>query len=152
MNEERIIKYIENGIVIDHLPPRIVWLVARILKVDQEQTGKTSLGDNYESKKLGRKGILKIEGRQLSEYEMNLVALIAPDATISIIKAGGVESKKKATVPDILKDIVICVNPNCITNDSSEKVAPLIYHKEGEFKCHYCENSFLRGELKIKDT
>ena len=148
----RKIGYIDEGVVIDHIPTGIVWKVARILEVDSKIKGVVSLGDNYDSKKLSRKGFLKIEGKILSEYEINLVALFAPEATISVIKGGKVESKKKASIPEILKNIVFCGNSNCISNDKEEKIEPLLYHKENKFKCHYCEHEFSRAQLRIKGS
>lgn len=148
--EERRIGYIKNGIVIDHLKPSIVWNVARILGVDKQKTGRISLGDNYESKKLGKKSFIKIEERELTDYEINLIALVAPDAIISIIKDGKVESKRKSIIPDVLKNIALCPNTSCITNDEHEQVNPLVYYKEGKFMCHYCEHAFSSQDLKIK--
>ncbi|MEM3405563.1 MAG: aspartate carbamoyltransferase regulatory subunit [Candidatus Pacearchaeota archaeon] len=148
---KELIGYIENGIVIDHLPPSIVWKVARILKIENQKEGRISLGDHYFSTRMGKKSFIKIEGRSLTPYEINLVALIAPDATINKIINGKVKEKTKAVIPERLENIVLCNNPNCITNDPTEQVEPIIYYKKGIFSCHYCDSKFLKSELKIKD-
>ncbi|MFH1308155.1 MAG: aspartate carbamoyltransferase regulatory subunit [archaeon] len=147
--DKRIIGYIENGIVIDHLPPNVVWRVARILSADSQKLGRISLGDHYKSNRKGEKGFIKIEARELSSEELNLVALIAPEATISIIRSGQVVEKKQAVIPLVLRNIVYCANSNCITNDTSQKVNSLIRYKGGMFNCHYCSACFSGEELKL---
>ena len=99
MDNKRIIGEIDDGIVIDHIPQGIVWKVARILRVDSLKA-KVSLGDGYDSSKLqGPKGILKIQRLELTQYELDVIALVAPDATINIIKNGKVSKKGNAVIP-----------------------------------------------------
>lgn len=148
--EDRIIGYIENGIAIDHIPLGKVWKIAEILGVDKERVGRVSLGAGYASGKIGRKGVLKIEGASLSGYELNLIALIAKDASVSIIVDGKVEKKVKAEIPKVLKGVVLCPNLNCISNDSRERVGSFIdYNSKKRFCCHYCEREFKEDELKF---
>jgi aspartate carbamoyltransferase regulatory subunit len=152
MDSERKIGHIQNGVVIDHIPQGDVWKVAKILRVDEHREGRVSLGDGYESgKSKGLKGVLKIEGRNLSEFELNLVALIAPNATISVVREGVVypEDKRKAKIPSELKGVVFCPNSDCVTNVSKEKISPMVHYDESSslFKCHYCEEIFSREKL-----
>lgn len=145
----RIIGFIDEGVVIDHLPQGAAFKVAQILDVEKGGKGRVTLGDGYESKKIGRKSLIKIEGRGLSEYELNVIALVAPNASISFIKRGKVLDKRKADIPEKLENLVYCANPNCITNDAGEKLQSLIYYNNGIFKCHYCEHSFSREEARL---
>ncbi|MEM0465910.1 MAG: aspartate carbamoyltransferase regulatory subunit [Candidatus Pacearchaeota archaeon] len=148
--EDRIIGYIENGIVIDHIPIGKVWKIAEILGVTRERKGRVSLGDGYESKKIGKKGVIKIEDVNLDDYQLNLIALIAKDASVSIIKNGSVVEKIKAVIPDILKGIILCPNLNCITNDSHEKIVPVIYYNTQKgFKCYFCSREFKDNEINF---
>ncbi len=150
MRNNQIIGYIENGIVIDHIPYGNVWKIVNILNIDQEQNGRVSIGEGYETKKTNRKkGILKIEHGKLNNHQLNLVALVAPDVTISIIENGKVKEKRKAEIPEKLEGLVYCANPNCVTNDSSEKEIPVIYYKDKKFTCHYCNHDFSRDEAKL---
>lgn len=145
---------IENGIVIDHLPPKVVWEVARMLRVYESSNGRVSLGDNYGSQKLGRKSFIKIEGKSLSAYELNLVALFAPEATISFIENGAVARKQVAAIPPQLEGIIKCANLGCVSNSPVEKVVPRIYYSREKnlFTCHYCCYPFKRDEMRIVDT
>lgn len=151
MNQDnRIIGYIENGIVIDHIPLGKVWKIAEILGINRERNGQVSLGDGYESKKIGKKGIIKVDGVNLLDYQLDLIALIAKDATVSVIVNGEVKEKIKAEIPSVLRGIVLCPNLGCITNDSSEKVESLInYDSLKCFRCHYCEREFDFGEINF---
>ncbi|MFH1326582.1 MAG: aspartate carbamoyltransferase regulatory subunit [archaeon] len=150
MNDKQIIRYIQEGIVIDHLPAGVAWKVAKILSLDQQKEGRISLGENHASENLqGMKSFIKIEGRSLNLYEMDLIALVAPNATLNIIRDGVVFEKKQAKLPEILKGVVKCPNLNCISNQPHENILSIIYHREGGFSCHYCGQSFLRQDFKI---
>jgi len=142
----KIIGYIEKGIVIDKIPAGFVWKVAEILKINNERKGRVSLGDGYESSNIGKKGILKIEGGKISDYELNLIGLIARDVTVSIIEDGKVLRKVKAEIPNVLKGIVKCPNINCISNDLHEQIIPVINYAD-IFKCHFCGREFRKEDL-----
>jgi aspartate carbamoyltransferase regulatory subunit len=89
---------------------------------------------------LGVKDIVKIEGRALNTQEVNRIALVAPHASINIIRNYKVVEKVEVKLPDTIEGIVKCVNPSCISN-SDEPVASKFYVKEEEpltLKCHYC--------------
>ncbi len=150
MNEAQIIRYIEEGIVIDHLPAGVAWKVAEILGLNKQRKGRISLGDNHKSKKTFElKSFVKIEGRQLTPYEMNLISLVAPNATLNIILGGFVQEKRKVQLPAVLKGIIPCPNLNCISNQSKEKISSKIYVKNDVFTCHYCRQTFSRADFDI---
>ena len=141
---------IKEGIVIDHLPPGVAWRVAKVLKLDKQKKGKVSLGDNHRSEKMEKgKGFIKIEGRILTSYEINLIALVAPHATINFIKEGFVSEKRRVKIPELLKGVINCSNLNCISNQVEERIISRIFHREGIFSCHYCKQNFLRKNIKI---
>ena len=147
----KIIGEIERGIVIDHLLPGEVWKVAHLLNLNSHSGGRISLGDHYESYKspINSKSFVKIEGRDLTDYELNLIALVSPNATISFIESGGVSQKAKAHIPKVLLKVLPCSNSNCITNKTSEKIDSRIYYEDQVFTCHYCSHTFLKKDLKI---
>ena len=100
---------IEEGTVIDHIPSPLALKVLQILGLPNE--GIMSIGLNFPSKKLGQKDLIKIENMYLKEEETNKIALIAPTATINIIKNHKLIEKRKITLPDIVIDIMRCPNP-----------------------------------------
>jgi aspartate carbamoyltransferase regulatory subunit len=148
-NENNIIGRIENGVVIDHIPKGKVWQVAEILKLELK-SARVSLADNCESHKiLGGKGLIKIENFYPSSKELNLVSLVAPQATITILNEGNILDKKRVEVPPVLEGIINCSNHNCISVQEHEKVIPKIFFKDGVFSCYYCEKKFGKDRISF---
>lgn len=92
------VKRIEMGTVLDHLPPGTAPQIMRILDIDPTET-TLLVAINVESSKMGRKDILKIEGKILSEEEANKVALVAPNATVNIVRDYSVAEKFQVKHP-----------------------------------------------------
>ena len=130
---------IKDGTVIDHIPADSLFKVVSILKLDKIE-GMMTFGTNLNSKKLGRKGIIKLSGVFFKDKDINRIALIAPDAKLNIIRDYTEVEKKVVEIPDEITGIVKCVNPQCITNH--EKISTqfrVIDKKEVKLRCHYCE-------------
>lgn len=137
--KELKVSAIENGTVIDHIPPRSVFQVIKILHLE-DADDMVLFGTNLESKKYGKKGIVKATNKFFEKEEINKIALVAPNATLIVIKDFQVVEKTVVHVPDTIEDIVKCFNPNCITNH--EKVNTRFYvidKKDVKLRCHYCE-------------
>jgi len=131
---------IKEGTVIDHITAGRALMVLRILGITGREGFVVSVVMNVPSKKMGRKDIVKIEGRELSPEEVNKIALVAPRATINIIRDYEVVEKHRVELPKTIRNIVRCVNPACITN-AREPIEPLFYVVSEEplrLKCHYC--------------
>ena len=131
---------IREGTVIDHITAGYALIVLKILGITGREGFVVSVAMNVPSKKLGRKDVVKIEGRELSPEEVNKIALVAPRATINIIRDYEVVEKHRVRLPRTIRNIVRCVNPACITN-AREPVEPIFYVVSEEplrLKCHYC--------------
>ncbi|MCP4412789.1 MAG: aspartate carbamoyltransferase regulatory subunit, partial [Gammaproteobacteria bacterium] len=106
---------IEEGTVIDQIANKSTFKVANILNIQKiEQV--VLIGFNLSSKKLGKKGIIKIGGKLLTQEEVNKISLIAPDATVNIIKDSEVVEKFTVNIPDAIEEFMKCFNPNCVSN------------------------------------
>lgn len=140
---------IEDGTVIDHIPAKSLFKVISILGLDKIDSPIT-FGTNLESKRLGRKGIIKIAGIFFLEEEINKIALVAPDAKLNVIRDYEVVEKKVVEVPDMIVGIAKCVNPTCITNNEPIKTKfYVISKKDVTLKCHYCEKIMDQEHLTI---
>ena len=106
---------IKDGSVIDHIDSKSTLKVAEILNIQNEEQ-VVLVGMNLASKFLGKKGIIKIGGKIIDQKEVNKIALIAPDATVNIIKDYEVVKKFRVVVPEVIENIVKCFNPNCVSN------------------------------------
>ena len=140
---------IESGTVIDHIPANTLFKVISILGLDHIDS-QITFGTNLESKKLGRKAIIKISGKFFEDNDINRIALVAPEAKLNIIKDDEVVEKKVVEVPDEIVGIAKCMNPKCITN--YEKVTTrfrVVSKKNVALKCHYCEKITNQENLQI---
>jgi aspartate carbamoyltransferase regulatory subunit len=150
MKEKRIIGYIENGIVIDHIPYGDVWKIADLLGINQLKNGRVSLGEGYESSKIDKKGVLKIESMKLSRKQLNLIALIAENTSVSLIEDGKIQKKIDLKIPNVLENIIQCPNDGCVSNKTYESVPAMInYSVNKGFSCQYCNHEFDKKDLKL---
>ena len=141
MSEMRRVTAIRNGTVVDHIPSGRAMQVIRILGVDTERATPVSLVMNVPSDKLGRKDVLKIEDRELSHEELDRLALIAPSASIAIIRNHAVAEKMKVELTEDLVGIAKCSFSNCITKNDREPLPQrmrVVNHDPLEVRCYYC--------------
>jgi aspartate carbamoyltransferase regulatory subunit len=131
---------IKDGTVIDHITGGHALDVAKILGITGREKKVITIAINVPSKRFKMKDIVKIEGRELNPQEVDKIALLAPHATINIIRDYRVVEKQMVQLPKVIENIVKCANPACISN-SNEPVQAKFY-VEGEepllLKCHYC--------------
>jgi aspartate carbamoyltransferase regulatory subunit len=140
---------IQNGTVIDHVPAKNLFKVIKILGLDKIEN-QITFGTNLESKKLGRKAIIKISGLFFEDEDINRIALVAPDAKLNIIKDYEVVEKKVVEVPDSIVGIARCMNPKCITNFEHVTTRFRVVSKKNVLlKCHYCEKITNQENLLI---
>ena len=138
---------LENGTVIDHIPQGVVQKVLKILGLE-DCTEPIYLGANLESKKMGRKGIIKVANRYFANEEINKIALIAPTATIIEIRNYEIIKKQKVCIPDEIVNILKCPNPKCITNYEKVETRFYVIDKEDiKLRCHYCEKVIKKDNL-----
>ena len=118
MNDEKKelkVAALENGTVIDHIPSSQLFKVVSILGLEN-CTNSITIGNNLASKKIGKKGIIKVADRFFKEEDLNKIALVAPAAQINIIRDYQVIEKRKVSLPDIVHGIIRCGNPKYRTN------------------------------------
>ncbi|MFH1367418.1 MAG: aspartate carbamoyltransferase regulatory subunit [Patescibacteria group bacterium] len=140
---------IKNGTVIDHIPEKKGHEILGLLNLE-EWDYPVTLGIAFTSKKIKKKDIIKIENRELTEEEVNKISIIAPTATISIIKNFEMVKKIKPKIPDQLVNILTCANPACVTNNEPAKTRfTKEPGKELLFHCDYCERIFDLDEIKV---
>ena len=129
---------INNGIVIDHIESGKGLEVYNFLKLsDLDCT--IALIQNVPSKKTGKKDIIKIDAEL--QLDFNVMGYIAPEAVINYIKDGKVINKIKVELPSIVKNVIKCKNPRCITSvENVEHVFKLVNKEDRVYRCIYCES------------
>ncbi len=147
LRKELKVSAIENGTVIDHIPSSSVFHVINILGLSSIEN-QVLFGTNLESRKMGKKGIIKVKNKYFAADEINKIALVAPTATLIVIKNFAVVEKNKVSVPDHIEKIVKCFNPNCITNHEAIPTQFDVIDKEQmKLRCHYCEKITARDNM-----
>ncbi|OGD46375.1 aspartate carbamoyltransferase regulatory subunit [Candidatus Bathyarchaeota archaeon RBG_16_48_13] len=147
--EQLKIKKIHDGTVIDHITAGYALDVLKILGVTGKEGYTVSVLMNVPSKRLKRKDIVKIEGRELEPEEVDKIALIAAHATINIVRNFEVIEKKVVKLPSQIYGMVRCANPTCISN-SREPIKSSFLVEDDEdlrLKCHYCGRIMEKGDV-----
>jgi len=147
--KELKVSAIKDGTVIDHIPAGNLFKVASILELENKEEHLT-MGTNLDSKKLGRKAIIKLSGVFFKDDDINKIALVAPEAKLSIIRDYKVVEKKLVVVPDNIYGIAKCVNPKCITNHEEITTRfTVVSKKDVSLKCEYCEKITDQEQLVV---
>ncbi len=142
------IGYIENGINLDHIPHGNAWYVMKVLNLNNSDT-QTGIGLNLPSNRLGRKDLVKIENRTLTQSEIDAISLFCVGATLSVIEDFKVIQKMVLTLPDTVEDIIICPNERCVSKDYKSKFRGFVDRANNIcVKCNYCEQEFLLNNIK----
>lgn len=152
MKEEKTLQVnaIKEGTVIDHIPAKNLFKVIKILNLAALEDTVT-FGSNLESKKLGKKAIIKMSNKYFDDEEINKLILVAPEARLNIIKEYQVVEKKQVKVPEKITGIAKCVNPKCITNNENVLTKfKVIYNNSVDLKCLYCEKITDQDHIIIK--
>lgn len=138
--KELVVSALENGTVLDHIPAENVYKALDILNLKGIES-QITIGINLASKLYGKKGIIKIADKFFEDEELNKLALIAPKATVNVIRDFKVVEKKKLEAPAEVIGIAKCKNPKCVTNHQPIKTrfATVKDGDEISLKCHYCE-------------
>ena len=139
MKELKIIP-IKNGTVIDHITAGYAVKVLRVLKIPESTSSVVSVAMNV-SGKMGKKDIVKVENRELDPHELDKIALIAPKATINIIREYEVVKKHKVELPNEVVGIAKCSNPTCISNarEPVKSRFQIVCKDPLRIKCYYCD-------------
>lgn len=136
---ERQVAAIKNGTVIDHIPAEKTYQVVNLLQLETLETPVT-IGYNYPSNKIGRKGIIKVSDKFFTDEEISRLSVVAQNVVLNIIHDYEVVEKKTVKTPDELRGIVKCNNPKCITNNEPMNTVFHVVNKEkGILKCLYCD-------------
>ncbi|MDR2890016.1 MAG: aspartate carbamoyltransferase regulatory subunit [Alistipes sp.] len=167
------VRLIENGTVVDHIPPAALFKIIGIMGLDRDSEHRMTIGTNLESGRMGTKAIIKIADRYPVGHEIDRIALFAPEARVNTIRDFRVVEKRRVEVPSRIEGFVRCANPMCITNHqavetafevvvsagadsgtASSGVAPAAISgaKTGEIslKCRYCEKITSGKQMEVK--
>jgi len=139
------VEAIEHGTVLDHIPSEVTLRVAELLAGPDDQV---FIGVNLPSSKFGRKGVVKIGNRELGQLAISRIALLAPQASMVIIRDYRVIQKGRIPVPESFAGIATCPNGNCVSNHEGALTRFDVVNADPlRVRCHYCERHFAGEEL-----
>lgn len=146
-----MVSKIENGIVIDHIPAGKAFLVLKLLRLDP--SARVLIALNVDSRRLGVKDIVKVEGSYLTSREIELIALVAPNATLNIIEGWKIKEKRPIGVPEVVRGVFTCPNPLCPTNSKYSPPRPVFRVEAGDrietlrLHCKDCGSTLYYGSI-----
>lgn len=138
-----------NGTVIDHIPADKLFAVVNLLGIP-EMNNNVTIGNNLESKKLGKKGLIKIADKFFTDDEINKISLVAPNVVLNTIRDYQVVEKREVNMPDEIDNLIKCNNLNCITNNEPMATHFYVSNREAHtLKCRYCEKEVNINDVKL---
>jgi len=141
------IEKIKNGIVIDHIKAGLGIRIFNWLGLDKVPYTVAFVA-NANSAKCEKKDIIKIDNTIL--INLDVLGLIDPNITVSIIENERVTKKIKLQLPQKVENVIICKNPRCIS--STEKYLTHVFHLENNeqrtYRCEYCDEIISAGDFK----
>ena len=138
-----------NGTVIDHIPADKLFAVVNLLDIPTMGNNVT-IGYNLESKKLGKKGLIKISDRFFTDDEINKISVIAPNVVLNTIRDYNVVEKREVKMPDEIHNIIKCNNLNCITNNEPMATHFYVANRDTHtLKCRYCEKEVSLDDIRL---
>ena len=128
-----------NGIVLDHIKAGLGIELYNILKLG-ELTCQVALILNADSKKLGKKDIIKIG--EVIDLDFTVLGYIDPGITVNVIRDGKVVKREKLELPEKVFDVIRCKNPRCITSCEQEirHIFKLTDRNARVYICIYCDS------------
>ncbi|MDQ3972597.1 MAG: aspartate carbamoyltransferase regulatory subunit [Thermoproteota archaeon] len=144
-----LVRRIRDGTVLDHIENGKALIVLRVLDITGREGNVVTVALNVPSSKHSKKDIIKVENKFLEKDETDKLALIAPHATINIIRDYRLVEKRKINLPDSIVGVFSCPNLKCITN-SEEYIRPTIDIIDKEkivLRCRYCARTLSIDEL-----
>ncbi len=147
--KELEVSAIENGTVIDHIPAEVTFKIVEILGL-YDCNSAITIGNNLDSETLGKKGIIKVADRFFPDEVVNRLAVIAPNATLNTIRNYQIVEKKFVQFPKIIRGVVKCTNPKCITNHQPVQTKMEVFDSElKSLRCCYCERVMKHDEIEL---
>ncbi|UCH37912.1 MAG: aspartate carbamoyltransferase regulatory subunit [Candidatus Bathyarchaeota archaeon] len=152
MARELLVRKIQRGVVVDHIIAGEALSVLNILSPDPSD--KVVIALNVESTKLGKKDIIKVEGKYLTSKEINFISLVAPTATINIVEDWQVKEKRNVRLPKMIEGFFACPNLSCVTNAMYDpeqtrfNVIESLNTKNLKLQCTYCDSFLYSGAIR----
>ena len=130
---------LHEGFVLDHIKAGKAMTIYHDLKLDKLDC-TVAIIKNAKSNKMGVKDIIKVEC-PIENLDLDILGFIDHNITVNIIRDDKIAEKRTLHLPKILKNVIHCKNPRCIT--SIEQELPHIFYLDDKdhevYRCRYCD-------------
>lgn len=129
---------VHNGIVLDHIKAGTAMTIYNLLQLDKLNCC-VAIIQNVDSKKYGRKDIIKIDTEL--DLDLDMLGYIDSNITVNIIRNDERVKKIKLSLPETLTNVIHCKNPRCITSVEQEikHMFKLVNVDKKAYRCIYCD-------------
>ena len=147
-NKDLLVAALQNGSVIDHIPTDKLFTIVKLLALEKCDEPVT-IGNNLESNKMGKKGLIKVSDKFFTDEDLSRLAVVCPNMRLTVIRDYEVVEKREIVLPDTLINLVKCANPVCITNNEPMKTYFEVDKLKGLVHCHYCGKTQKLGKINL---
>ena len=147
-NKDLLVAALQNGSVIDHIPTDKLFTIVKLLELEKYDEPVT-IGNNLESSKMGKKGLIKVSDKFFTDEDLSRLAVVCPNMRLTVIRDYEVVEKREIALPDTLTNLVKCANPVCITNNEPMKTFFEVDKLKGLVRCHYCGKTQKIGKINL---
>ena len=147
-NKDLLVAALKNGSVIDHIPTDKLFTIVKLLELEKCDEPVT-IGNNLESSKMGKKGLIKVSDKFFTDEDLSRLAVVCPSMRLTVICDYEVVEKREIVLPDTLINLVKCANPVCITNNEPMKTYFEVDKLKGMVRCHYCGKTQKLGKINL---
>ncbi len=148
--KELAVAALRNGTVIDHIPSEALFKAVDLLGIADLDVSVT-IGNNLQSSRLGKKGIIKVADTYFSPKIISRIAIIAPTAVVNTIRDYEVIDKQPVVLPDEIVGLVCCDNPKCVSrNEPIPSRFGVTDRNPVTLRCHYCEHELSGDSIVVK--
>ncbi|MBY9005750.1 MAG: aspartate carbamoyltransferase regulatory subunit [Candidatus Lokiarchaeota archaeon] len=143
---------IHEGTVIDHIDAGYALTILNLTGLD-ESPNLMTIGVNVSSKKYKKKDIIKIENVFLDKIQMQMISILSPNATISLIENDTVIKKESVNLPKVIKKLLACQTKTCISNSQKEPIETefsVLEEKPLKIQCIFCDRIYKLDEINFQ--
>jgi len=147
-----LIRRIKEGTVIDHIRAGEALRVLQILGINGKEGEIVSVAMNVPSSKIEKKDVVKVANRFLKSEETDKLALVAPQATVNLIKNYKVSEKRKVELPLVFRGLLRCPNPTCVSNMPHEPIISTIDVVDKDLpllRCRFCQRIITSADTVV---
>lgn len=133
---------ISEGFVLDHIQAGMSLQIYHDLNLDKLDC-TVAIIKNAKSNKMGKKDIIKVEC-PIEALDLDILGFIDHNITVNVIKGEKIVEKRELHLPNMVKNVIRCKNPRCITSIEQEldQIFVLTDTEREVYRCKYCEEKY----------